>query len=488
MFNKPRIITIPSSEGISPVIGILLMVGVTVILALLIAVFVLDLGNSQSSPSTAGVEFSETADGVEVLFVVSGTAEEIEIVSDGTVLATWDSDDVGSRVTITGVSPTDSLVIRGTNGGSSTVIKNYVVQRPHSPSLTPQLVAGGGGGGGGGGVSPCSAAPTGALVVDSASGTDDGASPYQTVAAAVTDASSGDTIWVEDGTYTLGVLVDKDLTIATDCAVGVGSGAASQYAFYVASGAGVTVDGFELRDYGTVGPSGFNDSAILLSDSDGAALTARNLIVENSAAALNIRSSASLGTILLDNVSVQNTYSGVYVGSSDATGVTIRDSSISGAHTGIDYSYNSVGWTGTPLTIERTTIENSSQDGIYHTTVGSQVRIIDSQVINNGGDGFFHDISYLFTLQVENSVFENNGGEGIGGYYINADTSYIRDSSLASDELWFYYVFDSSSDPATLDAEQNWWGQSSGPTAGQITTNQGSIDTDPYCTVDCTNP
>jgi flagellin-like protein len=492
MLNKSRKITTTNSEGISPVIGVLLMVSVTVILAVIVAVFVLDLGNSQSAPSTAGVEFSETADGVEVMLVVSGTAEEIEIVSNGNVLATWDGNDVGSRVTVTGVGPTDSLVIRGTNGGSATVIKSYVVQRPHSPSLTPQLVAGGGGGGGGGAggggaVSPCGTAPTGALVVDSASGTDDGASPYQTVSAAVAGASSGDTIWVADGTYTLEVLVDKDLTITTDCAVGVGSGASSQYAFYVAPGADLTVDGFELRDYGTVGGMGWNDSAILLSSSDGASLTARNLQVENSAAAVNIRSSSGLGTVLLDNVSALNTYSGVYVGSSDGTGVTIRDSLISGAHTGIDYSYNSVGWTGTPLTIERTTIENSSQDGIYHTTVGSQVRIIDSQVINNGGDGFHHAIPNLFTLQVDNTVFENNGDTGLTTEYVNADTSYIRNSEFNSQELRLYYVFDASYNDATFDAEQNWWGQASGPASGQITTDAGSVDTDPYCTVfDCT--
>jgi flagellin-like protein len=142
MLYKPRRIKILNSEGVSPVIGVLLMVGVTVILALIIAVFVLDLGTNQSSPATAGVEFSETADGVEVLFVVSGTAEEIEIVANGIVLTTWDSDDVGTRVTVTGVGPSDTLVIRGQNGGSSTVIENYVVQQPHSPG-TPSLVTAG---------------------------------------------------------------------------------------------------------------------------------------------------------------------------------------------------------------------------------------------------------------------------------------------------------------------------------------------------------
>ena len=487
MLNKPRRITIPNSEGISPVIGILLMVSVTVILAVIVAVFVLDLGNGQSAPSTAGVEFSETADGVEVMLVVSGTAEEIEIVSNGNVLATWDGNDVGSRVTVTGVGPTDSLVIRGTNGGSSTVIKSYVVQRPHSPSLTPQLVAGGGGGGGGGGgaVSPCGTAPTGALVVDSASGTDDGASPYQTVSAAVAAASNGDTIWVADGTYTLEVLVGKDLTITTDCAVGVGSGASSQYAFYVAPGADLTVDGFELRDYGTVGGMGWNDSAILLSSSNGASLNARNLQVENSAAAVNIRSSSGLGTILLDNVSAQNTYWGVYAGSSDATELTIRDSEISGA--GNNAVVASYLYSGTPLTIEGTTIENSGQDGVYHTSTGNVVSIVDSRLVNNGGDGFYHAIPNLFTLQVDNTVFENNGGSGLTTEYVNADTSYIRNSEFNSQELRLYYVFDSSYNDSTFDAEQNWWGQASGPASGQITTDSGSVDTDPYCTVsDCT--
>ncbi|PGF15805.1 type IV pilin [Natrinema sp. CBA1119] len=42
-------------RAVSPVIGVILMVAITVILAAVIAAFVLDMGQSQSAPSNAGV-------------------------------------------------------------------------------------------------------------------------------------------------------------------------------------------------------------------------------------------------------------------------------------------------------------------------------------------------------------------------------------------------------------------------------------------------
>ncbi|MCU4972919.1 type IV pilin N-terminal domain-containing protein [Halobacteria archaeon AArc-m2/3/4] len=51
-------------RAVSPVIGVILMVAITVILAAVIAAFVLDLGQSQSASASAGVTFSE--DGNEV--------------------------------------------------------------------------------------------------------------------------------------------------------------------------------------------------------------------------------------------------------------------------------------------------------------------------------------------------------------------------------------------------------------------------------------
>lgn len=69
-------------RGVSPVIGVILMVAITVILSAVIAAFVLDLGSSQEANPEAGVQF--------------------ESINGG--------DDV--RVTVTSVSRADSLTVR----------------------------------------------------------------------------------------------------------------------------------------------------------------------------------------------------------------------------------------------------------------------------------------------------------------------------------------------------------------------------------------
>ncbi|PGF15772.1 type IV pilin [Natrinema sp. CBA1119] len=45
-------------RAVSPVIGVILMVAITVILAAVIAAFVLDMGSNQSSPAQAGLDLS----------------------------------------------------------------------------------------------------------------------------------------------------------------------------------------------------------------------------------------------------------------------------------------------------------------------------------------------------------------------------------------------------------------------------------------------
>jgi len=49
-------------RAVSPVIGVILMVAITVILAAVIAAFVLDLGQSTGANPSAGVSFSEDGD------------------------------------------------------------------------------------------------------------------------------------------------------------------------------------------------------------------------------------------------------------------------------------------------------------------------------------------------------------------------------------------------------------------------------------------
>ena len=87
------------SKGVSPVIGVILMVAITVVLAGVVgtAVFSFTDGGLEENVQ-AGVDLQETPDGVEVSWTQSGNADSIEVQVDGTTQATLDT--VGDRVVI----------------------------------------------------------------------------------------------------------------------------------------------------------------------------------------------------------------------------------------------------------------------------------------------------------------------------------------------------------------------------------------------------
>ncbi|WP_247003684.1 type IV pilin [Halosolutus gelatinilyticus] len=76
-------------RAVSPVIGVILMVAITVILAAVIAAFVLDLGQSQSAGPAAGIQFdhepSSTGTGeVTVTFIQDQRTDNGEVwIQDG---------------------------------------------------------------------------------------------------------------------------------------------------------------------------------------------------------------------------------------------------------------------------------------------------------------------------------------------------------------------------------------------------------------------
>ena len=51
-----KLVGTEEERAVSPVIGVILMVAITVILAAVIAAFVMDMGSNQSSPAQAGVD------------------------------------------------------------------------------------------------------------------------------------------------------------------------------------------------------------------------------------------------------------------------------------------------------------------------------------------------------------------------------------------------------------------------------------------------
>ncbi|ADD03883.1 DUF1628 domain protein [Natrialba magadii ATCC 43099] len=83
---KKSLIGSEEERAVSPVIGVILMVAITVILAAVIAAFVLDLGGSVGEEAQAGVdlEVDETDYTVQMSATSMGNADRIELRSDVT--------------------------------------------------------------------------------------------------------------------------------------------------------------------------------------------------------------------------------------------------------------------------------------------------------------------------------------------------------------------------------------------------------------------
>jgi len=130
---RQKLIGNEEERAVSPVIGVILMVAITVILAAVIAAFVLDMGSGQSANAQAGVQFSESGEKVTVTVnsieraddlkveTASGTGSKCTVTSDlGTNV------EVGSTATVdcTGVG-SDTIQVIGTYDGSDNIINTY---------------------------------------------------------------------------------------------------------------------------------------------------------------------------------------------------------------------------------------------------------------------------------------------------------------------------------------------------------------------------
>lgn len=110
---RAKLVGPEDERAVSPVIGVILMVAITVILAAVIAAFVLDIGPGDSSVN-AGASVSEAGDTVTVTVNDVGNA-------DGIVLAN------GNGVPVEKDSGEDALTVTGTSADYSDVDGEYIV-------------------------------------------------------------------------------------------------------------------------------------------------------------------------------------------------------------------------------------------------------------------------------------------------------------------------------------------------------------------------
>jgi flagellin-like protein len=132
-----------NDRAVSPVIGVILMVAITVILAAVIGTFVLGLGDSVQQNAQAGVSFSQEATDTEDEFTVTITVNSVQRADSMEYrVFTADDDtspqskyttltpDAGTSVTVGSsdpLEPGDRVVVRATFQGNSNVISEYTV-------------------------------------------------------------------------------------------------------------------------------------------------------------------------------------------------------------------------------------------------------------------------------------------------------------------------------------------------------------------------
>ena len=159
---------------------------------------------------------------------------------------------------------------------------------------------------------------------------------YATISTAITNANSGDTIYVHAGTYTENLTIGKDLSL-------IGDGASV-----------TTIDGSGL-DVITV---------------NGAVVNISGFTVRNGGYGIYYQNNAS-GTIT--NNTITNSLFDIYNSSSSPT-VTIN--TITGSHTGI------INISGSNPTITNNTITGNTSRGIYNTS-GSNPTIMNNTITGN---------------------------------------------------------------------------------------------------------
>ncbi|TKX40991.1 type IV pilin [Halorubrum sp. SD690R] len=115
-----------SERAVSPVIGVILMVAITVILAAVIGTFVLGLGDSLGQNANAGVSIDEpNSSHVTVTLVSQGNVDLVTVnaTDDTGTPPSGTLEEVGDTVT---VEHSDSNVqIIGDIGGEKTVLRTY---------------------------------------------------------------------------------------------------------------------------------------------------------------------------------------------------------------------------------------------------------------------------------------------------------------------------------------------------------------------------
>ena len=112
-----------TEDAVSPVIGVILLVAVTVALVALATVIVFDIGSDVSDTADATVQLEQTPSGVQATIVRNENVESFSLVDNGNASAT----DVTTGLSSVGDSATINVTAAAANSdtsGSVAVIAN----------------------------------------------------------------------------------------------------------------------------------------------------------------------------------------------------------------------------------------------------------------------------------------------------------------------------------------------------------------------------
>ena len=116
-------------RGVSPVIGVILMVAITVILAAVIASFVLGFGDNVSQEVQAGASISYDAanDEVTVTWVSEGSATQLNVTSSAGTVSNSPVQNVGDTASVSGATSGTTITVTAYDGDTQTVVAQKTV-------------------------------------------------------------------------------------------------------------------------------------------------------------------------------------------------------------------------------------------------------------------------------------------------------------------------------------------------------------------------
>ena len=111
-----------NDKGVSPVIGVILMVAVTVVLAAVIGVTVLDLGGEVNETPSAAVNY----DGGNTITVISmQNADSVNVTDASSGSEVGSATEAGQTIDVSSVSDGTQLTVTATVDGETTVIQTF---------------------------------------------------------------------------------------------------------------------------------------------------------------------------------------------------------------------------------------------------------------------------------------------------------------------------------------------------------------------------